>query len=93
MSNKLTKDKAFATFTELERLRVENDLLREKLDFRRQVGAYLHDPQFHGLVDMLDSMLMEGSVSVLELRAAVSLASNKFWERGVRERQFVIHAN
>jgi len=46
--------------------------------FEEQKRRYENDPLFHAYVDILYSMLMEGRVTVGELRDAVTFAGLKF---------------
>lgn len=48
------------------------------MNFMEQRERYLHDPEFHALVDRIYYLLLQGQFTISELKEAVVFASFKF---------------
>ncbi len=54
------------------------------MTFDKQQERYFNDPLFHNYVDVFYSMMLEGKMTVSELRDAVTFAGVKFEFERVR---------
>jgi len=48
------------------------------MTYEQQLNRYLNDPLFHNVVDMLFAFLLEGNITIGELRDAATFAGIKF---------------